>query len=178
MTPAENARRWLLAQGAAAIPHAGGSLYEHLCRVHDRITGLGLHEGLRLAGLTHAAYGTDGFTTALLPLTGRRQLRDVVGPHAEALVYRYGACDRRRTWPTLAATGEVTDRHNGVTETLDRDAVRDFADLTIVNELDVAEAEHDPAIAARHGGYFRELFTSWAPIASPQVAADAAEVLG
>ncbi|MCG5436297.1 hypothetical protein [Micromonospora foliorum] len=38
-------------------------------------------------------------------------------------------------------------------------------------------AEHDPAVADRHGAYFRELFASWAPIASEQVISDAQRVL-
>lgn len=43
------------------------------------------------------------------------------------------------------------------------------------NELDVIE--HDPAVADRHGTYFRELFASWAPLASEQVIRDAQRVL-
>ncbi|MGC1210925.1 MAG: hypothetical protein WA890_06605 [Micromonospora sp.] len=37
--------------------------------------------------------------------------------------------------------------------------------------------EHDPAVADRHGTYFRELFASWAPLASEQVIRDAQRVL-
>ncbi|MEU2615804.1 hypothetical protein ABZ570_30170 [Micromonospora sp. NPDC007271] len=37
--------------------------------------------------------------------------------------------------------------------------------------------EHDPAAADRHGTYFRELFASWAPLASEQVIRDAQRVL-
>ncbi|MET8265706.1 hypothetical protein ABZU92_17145 [Micromonospora arida] len=48
-------------------------------------------------------------------------------------------------------------------------------DLSIVNELDVIE--HDPAMADQHGPYFRDLFASWAPIASEQVIRDAQRVL-
>ncbi|MEU4644483.1 hypothetical protein [Micromonospora sp. NPDC023814] len=48
-------------------------------------------------------------------------------------------------------------------------------DLSIVNELDVIE--HDPAVGDRHGTYVRELFASWAPLASEQVIRDAQRVL-
>ena len=54
--------------------------------------------------------------------------------------------------------------------------LRAFADLSIVNELDVAE--RDPAIAERYGDYFRGVFAGWADIASPAVIADAEKVLG
>jgi hypothetical protein len=161
--------RWLAAHGAQDLPHAGGSLYDHLLRVHAWITDLGLGPTLALAGLTHAAYGTDGFATALTSHDDRGTLRALIGADAEAIVYRYGACDRDRTWPHLAETAQVTDRFTGRTGTLGPADLRDFADLTILNELDVAA--HDPGIAAEHGAYFRRLFTSWAPIASPQVSA-------
>ncbi|MFG3701686.1 DUF6817 domain-containing protein [Micromonospora sp. NPDC047620] len=48
-------------------------------------------------------------------------------------------------------------------------------DLSIVNDLDVIE--HDPAVVDRHGTYFRELFASWATLASEQVIRDAQRVL-
>jgi hypothetical protein len=37
--------------------------------------------------------------------------------------------------------------------------------------------EHDPTVAARHGGYLRALFASWAPVASTRVNLDAQRVL-
>ncbi|MEU4679848.1 DUF6817 domain-containing protein [Micromonospora sp. NPDC023737] len=46
----------------------------------------------------------------MLDWTDRKQVRDLIGDDAEALVYLYGACDRRRNWRDLATTGEVFDR--------------------------------------------------------------------
>ncbi|MEU4478992.1 DUF6817 domain-containing protein [Micromonospora sp. NPDC023966] len=40
-----------------------------------------------------------------------------------------------------------------------------------------AVIEHDPAVADRHGTYLRELFASWAPLASEQVIRDPQRVL-
>jgi hypothetical protein len=48
-------------------------------------------------------------------------------------------------------------------------------DLSIVNELDVVG--RDPALADRHGAYLRDLFASWAPLASEQVIREARPVL-
>ena len=53
--------------------------------------------------------------------------------------------------------------------------VRDFADLSLVNELDVAE--HVPGFLAEHGAYFRRLTELWAPVLSPAVLAEARRVL-
>ena len=39
-------------------------------------------------------------------------------------------------------------------------------------------AEQDQTFIARHGAYFRELFASWAPLASPAVLAEARRILG
>jgi hypothetical protein len=170
------AREWLRERGADAIEHVGGTLYAHLCRVHDRMAAHGLALDVRLAGLTHAAYGTDGFPVALLDIAERRRLREVVGERAERLVYLYGGCDRGRTWRALAVTGAIRCRFTGTCESPPPDELRAFVDLSIVNELDVAE--HDPAIAARHGDHLRDIFARWAPLASPAVLADAGRVLG
>lgn len=170
-------RVWLRERGAEAIPHPGGTLYAHLGRVHDRLGGLGLGTEVCLAGLTHAAYGTDGFDVTLLDPADRAPLRDLIGVAAECLVHLYGGCDRSRSWRQLAATGEVVDRFTGRVSTPDPELLRDLVDLSIVNELDVVE--QDPTVLSRYGDYFRSLFlTTWAPLASPAVTADARRVLG
>ena len=172
----QNMRDWLRQHGAETIEHPGGNLYAHLSRVCDRLGRLGLDDDTRLAGLAHAVYGTDGFDVVLLDRQDRTNLREIVGERVEDLVYRYGGCDRNRTWQRLAETGEVFNRFTNQTERPDRAKLRSFVDLSIVNELDVMEQA--PSIIDEHGEYFRELFTAWATIASPQVTADAQQVLG
>lgn len=163
-------------RGAETIDHPGGNLYAHLSRVHDRLGSLGLDADVQLAGLAHAAYGTDGFDLALIDPADRSTLRDLIGASAERLVYLYGACDRSRTWPRLPDTGEVWNRFTNQVESLDRIQLRPFVDLSIVNELDVVE--HDPAVARKYRAYFLSLFTSWAQVASTQVTAETTKVLG
>jgi hypothetical protein len=169
------ARAWLRERDAERIPHAGGSLFEHLCRVHDRLAALGRDAEVRLAGLTHAVYGTDGFGETLLDVAERRVMRELVGERAEAHVYLYAGCDRGHTWRALATTGLVRSRFTGAILAPAPDDLRAFVDLSIVNELDVAE--HDPQVAAKYGDYFRDVFASWASLASPAVTADARRVL-
>jgi hypothetical protein len=166
---------WLQERGAGDIEHAGGSLLQHLGRVRDRLASLGLDADLQLAGLTHAVYGTDGFPVALLGTDERDVLRSVTGSSAEEIVFRYGGCDRDRTWRALPATRTVWSRFTGEPETLGADALRAFADLSIVNELDVYE--RSPEVAARAGDYFRAVFPTWAPLASPQVTTESQRVL-
>ncbi len=162
--------------GAESIEHPGGTLYGHLVRVHDRLGGLGLAEPVRLAGLTHAVYGTDGFDVTLVDRDDRAAVRALVGDQAELIVYRYGGCDRARTWASLAGAAEVWSRFEDRGERLGPDELRSFVDLSIVNELDVVE--QSAAIAGQYGDLFRARFTEWVPLASPQVIVDARHVLG
>jgi hypothetical protein len=171
----DEVKTWLQDRGTATTEHPGGTLYLHLVRVSDRMRALGLREDVCLAGLAHAAYGTDGFPVTLLDWTDRTPLADLVGDAAEQLVYLYCACDRALTWRSLAETAEVTDRFTGRVTRLDPVPLRDFVDLSIVNELDVLE--QSATSARRHGDYYRTLFPAWSPLASPSVAADASAVL-
>lgn len=173
---ADDVRALLRQRSADTIAHPGGTLYTHLVRVHDRLAGHGLPEWVALAGLAHAAYGTDGFDTALLTLDERPLLRAAAGEQAEQLVHRYAACLRKATWRPLARTRQLHHRFDGTVETLTAEQLRPLVDLSIVNELDLCE--QSPEVAARYGGYFREVFASWAELASPAVLADARAVLG
>jgi hypothetical protein len=172
----EAVQGWLRARGAESIAHAGGSLYEHLGRVADRLAGHGGSAAECLAALTHAAYGTDGFPVALLDVGDRAVLRELIGEEAEELVYRYGGCDRGRTWRALPSTGVIWSRFTGHSASPTPAGLRAFADLSIVNELDVYE--RSPEIAEKAGDYFRSVFPTWEPITSPSVLADARRVLG
>jgi hypothetical protein len=158
---------WLESRGAVDIPHPGGTLFDHLNRVADRMHRLGLAPHVQAAGRTHAAYGTDGFDVTLLDLGQRATLRDLVGVQAEELVYLYGSCDRSRTWTALPQAKTVWDRFTGGVQAPSTTVLRAFVDLTILNELDVVE--HSPAVAAAHGADLRELFGSWLPLCSPEV---------
>lgn len=137
---------------------------------------LGAWSELQLAGRAHAVYGTDGFDVALLTLDERPILSGIVGPDVEGMVYRYAACDRARTWRDLPLTRQVRDRFSGTAEDLSDDELRDFADLSLVNELDVAE--HAPGFVEAHGDYFRRLTSAWQELLSPAVVHEARRVLG
>lgn len=103
-TPLVRARSLLEDLGAATLPHPGGTLLAHLWRVQSRLADWGARPALRLAGLCHACYGTDGFPTALLPLDRRAELAWVVGAEAESTASRAVPTPRTpgcaATWPS------------------------------------------------------------------------------
>jgi hypothetical protein len=176
VTPEAAIAELLRSRGAADIDHPGGTLYDHLARVQKRLADLGAPETVQLAGRAHAVYGTDGFAVPLLELDERPLLAAVVGDEVEHLVYRYCACDRRESWGALADTGRIRDRFTGDSEVLVGRQLRAFADLSIVNELDVAE--HSASFLDEHGEYFRRLTTAWEPLLSAPILAAARAVFG
>ena len=138
---------WLVARGADRIAHLSGNLLEHLQRTARRLEAWGADPVLVAAGLCHAAYGTQGFPTALLRLDERAALRELLGHEAEAIVYAYCACDRAHA---LAGSCELRDRFNGQHWLPSGRMSRQLAELTAANELDVVE--HAPCDAAQLAG--------------------------
>src|SRR5260370_35543457 len=82
----------LQARGANNIDHPGGTLFAHLGRVRTVLAGWGADEEVQLAGLCHAAYGTDGFGVALLAMSERPVPAEATGPAAEAQVVPSPTC--------------------------------------------------------------------------------------
>ncbi|MER6731370.1 DUF6817 domain-containing protein [Streptomyces puniciscabiei] len=157
---------FLRERGAARLAHPGGTLLAHLQRVERQLAEWGARPALRLAGLCHACYGTDGFPGALLPPERRAELAAVIGTEAEALVYLYGSCDRKATYPALAEDdGVFQDRFTGRAHVPEAGPRRDFAELTAANELDLARL--DPAFRGRWGPALLGLFTRVRPLLSP-----------
>ena len=149
---------FLRSLGTADVPHPGGTLYEHLLRVGRRLAEWGAAPEVRVAGVCHAAYGTDGFGRSLLELAERAVLAGVIGERAEALVYLYASCDRAATYPRLR-TGRhpvFRDRFTGALFDPDDADLRAFLDITAANELDVFE--HNGELATQYGpGMYRLL---------------------
>jgi len=144
--------------GATTIPHPGGTLFDHLVRTEAILTSWRASHELALAGLCHAAYGTDGFAPALLSLEERPVLVELIGRGAEALVYRYASCDRGYLSRQLGGQGEVRfrDRFEPTTIELSPASLTGFMELTFANELDVVR--HNAAFAAREGPRLAEVF--------------------
>lgn len=155
----------LASRGAAAIAHPGGTLQAHLERVGALLGQWGARPEVCLAGLCHAWYGTDGFDTALAGLAARNELAAIIGADAERLVYFYASCDRRFSYPHLAQRGGLfRDRFTSTVLCPPLAMRRDFAELTVANELDITSVS--PRSRARYGAELLELFTSWKDLLS------------
>jgi hypothetical protein len=155
----------LQAAGADAIDHPGGTLLAHLQRVSALLSSWDARPALVSAGFCHAFYGTDGFPVALLDLASRAKLVRAIGAEAEALVYFYASCDRTFSYRGLTDdAGPFLDRFTGMQLRPGIEARRDFAELTVANELDIATIS--PEIRTRYGAELLGLFTRWRPLLS------------
>jgi hypothetical protein len=120
---------------------------------------------VRLAGLCHAYYGTDGFPAALGDTAHREELAAIIGEEAERLVYFYASCDRRFSYPHLGEPeGRFKDRFTGTVLISPLPLRRDFAELTAANELDIMQV--NSGLRAQHGPGLLGLFTSWRKLLS------------
>ncbi|MEU7110835.1 DUF6817 domain-containing protein [Streptomyces sp. NPDC046182] len=170
------ARDLLIARGADGLDHPGGTLLAHLDRVEARLAAWGARKALRLAGLCHAFYGTDGFAEQLLPLEARAVLAGAIGEEAEELVYFYASCDRDVSYKELGnEDGRFRDRFTGETFTPTERQRRDFAELTAANELDVLRENRE--LWSRYGGGLLKLFTRWRSLLSEPAFEAARELL-
>ncbi|MFC9279834.1 DUF6817 domain-containing protein [Streptomyces collinus] len=175
-TAADRAVALLRELGAEDVPHPGGTLLAHLLRVRELLGTWGARPALRLAGLCHAFYGTDGFPTGLLPLDRRADLVAVIGAEAEAIVHLYASCDRGATYPDLGRPdGVFHDRFTGAPHLPEPRARRDFAELSAANELDLARL--DPAFREQWGPGLLTLFTRVRHLLSAEAWRDCRTVL-
>jgi hypothetical protein len=163
--------------GAEQIGHPGGTLLAHLCRVYRLLATWEARPALRLAGLCHAAYGTDGFPTALLSLDRRAELAGVIGSEAEEIVHVYSAMNRKATYPGLASPDTpFHDRFTGAARPMDRSRREDLAELTAANEVDLARV--NPVFREQWGPDLLALFTGFRPLLSARAWQDVAATLG
>lgn len=147
----------LHALGAGTFPHVNGTLELHLQGTERLLREWGNREAVCIAGLYHAVYGTDGIQGCLTGLDAREAVARVIGVEAESLVYLYGACDRERFHPRIgtAAQNAFVDRFTGREYSIGDAELRDFCEISVANELDLALCNRD--FARRHADELLEL---------------------
>ncbi len=138
--PRQRALDFLRSRSADAIAHLAGTLLDHLMATEGILRSWGSSERLCRAGLCHATYGTDGFAPFLVSYDERDILAAVAGIDVEEIVYLYASCDRSSLYPQLSGDGTVRfrDRFLGTTSEPPDALLRDFVDLTLANELEIA----------------------------------------
>jgi hypothetical protein len=140
-TLTEHYRR-LLGLGADEFPHFAGSLAPHLLRTASLLQRWGNRPALCLAGLYHAVYGTDGIRGSLVALDHRGAIAEIIGSDAEYIAYLYGACDRDAFHPRIGTSTSLqfVDRFTLSEYPIQNAALRDFCELTLANELELAQS--------------------------------------
>lgn len=151
----------LSALGAGEFSHLNGSLEQHLSAVRALLESWGADKTLCDAGLYHAAYGTAGFTAAMVSPNQRSKIAHIIGDCSEGIVYRYCSCDRSIVWPQIGKA-ETVQFHNRFTTSYDpinNEELRQFCELTCANEIEIAIS--DEVFVERAGGYLGALFRGW-----------------
>ena len=159
--------------GAGDFDHISGTLERHLHGTAELLKAWGNSPVLQRAGLFHAAYGTAGFTAAMVDLKRRAEIAGLIGKDAEEIVYLYCACDRDHVWPKIAADSPIDylDRFTGQRRNLTRQEAQAFCELTVANELQIAM--DDPEFINNYGkelyGLFRRMERYLSPAANSAV---------
>ena len=148
----------LHALGAGAFPHVNGTLERHLHGTERLLREWGNRDAVCVAGLYHAVYGTDGIRGCLTGLDTRDVVARVIGDEAESIAYLYGACDRERFHRRIGTPAQhaFVDRFAGCEYPIGDGALRDFCEITVANELELALGNID--FARRHADELLALF--------------------
>jgi hypothetical protein len=93
----------LAERGADTAPHGRSTLLRHLTGTHAILERWAQPAHVRLAGLLHSIYATDGFAHALVDPSERSLIRELVGADAERLVFLFCSIDRRDLFSAIAA---------------------------------------------------------------------------
>ena len=132
--------RELTRRRADLVPHARGSLEQHLLGVHEVLGRWRQPLRVKLAGLLHSAYSTEAYGTRLFERAERARVRELVGVDAERLVFAFCACKREALSAAIEDEGSggvsVPARWKGVTVHLER---RELADLMVIHAANLAE---------------------------------------
>jgi hypothetical protein len=138
----EHAFRYLQKLGAGGFAHVSGSLALHLRGTEALLRRWGNREAVCLAGLYHAVYGTAGIRGSLASLAMRGTIAHVIGAEAEALAYLYGACERDAFHRRIGTARGLlfADRFTASEYPITESQLRDFCELTLANELELALA--------------------------------------
>ena len=119
--------------GAHRTSHSRRTLLDHLQGTQDLLEEWVNPPVVCVAGLFHSVYGTYIFDQQSADFSMRQRIRDIVGTHAERLIYAFCVSDRRSFYEHL---GEPCCRLPDIVH--DSHVELDGADLTALIEIEVA----------------------------------------
>ena len=123
--------------GADSKQHDGRVLLNHLLGACKLLDQWGCRRALCLAGLFHAAYGTEHFPAILTP-QDRDKLRAQIGADAEELAWIFSTMDRTTLKPFDPSTlgYAVRSREKRQLIPVSPEQWQDLVDLTLANSLE------------------------------------------
>lgn len=136
MTTLDTLRGRLVILGADRTAHSGRTLMEHLTSTARLLESWGCDEAVCIAGMFHSIYGTNAFGFSGLDPGDREQLRDIIGPRAEALVFLFCTGDRPAALVDALQTGRWRNRLTGQSISLPPDVVSDLIEIECANLLE------------------------------------------
>ena len=170
--------RQLSELGAGDFEHLDGSLIDHLNGTKALLERWAASKELQDAGLYHAAYGTAGFSEHLVATSQRHKIAGIIGKRAESIVYLYCACDRDFFWPQFGKSEPLVfkNRFNEESFQPSTEQVKDFCELTVANELEIAQG--NSGFIEQSGAFLLALFTNMRPWLSKNANLSVHQVLG
>ena len=164
--------------GAGDFDHIDGNLIDHLQGTQKLLKEWSASTTLAVAGLYHAAYGTAGFDESLVSVEQRDNISKIIGSDAEELVYLYCACDRGYFWPQIGivAAPEFKNRFTGQLHQLTPQQLRDFCELTVANEIEIAT--DNLSFINEHGQSLYRVFKNMRTYISDSAYASVERILG
>ena len=164
--------------GAGDFDHIDGKLIDHLHGTQKLLREWFASKTLQKAGLYHAAYGTAGFDEVLVSIKQRDKVAQIIGNEAEEIVYLYCSCDRNFYWSQigLVAVPEFKDRFTGQLFQLGAQQLRDFCELTVANEIEIAT--DNPSFIVEYGQALYPIFNNMRNYISKSASASVEQVFG
>ena len=164
--------------GAGEFEHLNGSLIEHLNSTYQLLIKWRASQEVCDSGLYHAAYGTAGFESQVVSFSQRKDIAKIIGDSAEAIVYLYCSCDRSFVFKHFDSKKPINfkDRFTGNEFELTNEQARQFCELTVANELELAIASSE--FLQEHGKSLLNLFIKMEPLLSKPANKSINSVLG
>ena len=180
-SPATDYKRvisFLESRSVEDVAHVHGNMLPHLEGTFELLQKWGNPAPLCIAGLCHSVYGTDNFEVAILDVSQRDELRALIGPEAEAIVYLFASCDRRHLYEQVGRSSpiQIRNRFTGEVFVPDSLSLKMFFELTFANELQLVGSNAAWIESSRP--MFESLFTRCRGLVSEAAYAHFAHVYG